>query len=162
MGTWSIEPQTLLAVINEQGILAYSEHTEDKQYTIKYQDDTCGTITKDITIKKCEGPTPPCPKDWGKIDTLTITNHSTLPHTFSDIKFSANMVEYTITFSVNVPGEGTESTTDATIAPSIPEGTTSLLPRSGTLRVDGVVKSDAIFSLVKLTDCALTMEVTFT
>lgn len=59
MGTWSISPDTGLASIDQNGKLTYQEHTEDKVYTIKYEDDTCGTITKDITIKKCEGPTPP-------------------------------------------------------------------------------------------------------
>jgi len=53
MGTWSIDPSGTLASIDSTGKLTYQEHTEDKTYKITYQDDTCGPITKDITIKKC-------------------------------------------------------------------------------------------------------------
>lgn len=59
MGTWSITPNTGLASIDNTGKLTYQEHTEDRVYTISYSDDTCGTITKETTIKKCEGPEPP-------------------------------------------------------------------------------------------------------
>ena len=52
MGTWSIEPSTL-ASIDSTGKVTYQEHAEDTDYTIKYEDSTCGTITKSLTIKKC-------------------------------------------------------------------------------------------------------------
>lgn len=54
MGTWSISPDNDLVSIDSNGKLTYQKHTEDTEYTIKYQDDTCGTLTKTITIKKCE------------------------------------------------------------------------------------------------------------
>ena len=160
MATWSIEPSGGLASIDNTGKLTYQEHTEDKTYTIKYVGDDGCTDTKPITIKKCEGPTP-CPKDWRKIDDLIINNNSTQSHTFSDIKFRHGEVQYTITFSVNVPGEGTESIPDATISPSIPEGTTMLTVQGASIRADGVTYSDALFTPIRLTDCALRMEVTF-
>ena len=53
MGTWSIDPSGTLASIDSAGKVTYQEHTEDTNYTITYQDDTCGTITKSLTIKKC-------------------------------------------------------------------------------------------------------------
>ena len=58
MGTWSITSSggTDLVSIDNTGKLTYQEHTEDRVYTISYSDDTCGTITKDITIKGCGGP----------------------------------------------------------------------------------------------------------
>lgn len=58
MGTWSITGQggtDLVSIDSSTGELTYEEHTEDTVYTITYEDDTCGTITKDITIKKCGG-----------------------------------------------------------------------------------------------------------
>ena len=58
MGTWSITGSggTDLVSIDNTGKLTYQEHTEDRVYTISYSDDTCGTITKDITIKGCGSP----------------------------------------------------------------------------------------------------------
>jgi len=57
MGTWSISPNTGLVSINQLGVVTYQEHTENKNYTIKYSDSTCGEITKSITINKCVSPT---------------------------------------------------------------------------------------------------------
>lgn len=55
MGTWSIEPNTGLVSIDNNGLLTYQEHTEDTQYTISYADGTC-TASKLITIKGCGSP----------------------------------------------------------------------------------------------------------
>jgi hypothetical protein len=74
MGTWSITGQggtDLVSIDSSTGELTYEEHTEDTVYTITYEDDTCGTITKEITIKACApGPTPP--QDLGGFTIQTI------------------------------------------------------------------------------------------
>ena len=59
MGTWSIEPSSSLVSIDQNGELTYQEHTEDTDYTIKYEDDVCGTISKSIKLKGCTPPPPP-------------------------------------------------------------------------------------------------------
>lgn len=52
MGNWSIEPNTGLVSINNNGLLTFQEHNTDTEYTIKYSDNDC-SATKKITIRAC-------------------------------------------------------------------------------------------------------------
>ena len=65
MGTWSIISPTEhpLASIDQTGKATFQKHTADTVYTIQYEDESCGTITKDFTVKGCGGgddPKPDC------------------------------------------------------------------------------------------------------
>ena len=64
MGTWSISPKNL-ASITSNGLVTFSEHSSDTNYTITYKDDECGTITKKVTVYACETP------DTGTCDAST-------------------------------------------------------------------------------------------
>lgn len=52
MGNWSVEPNTGLVSINNNGLLTFQEHNTDTEYTIKYSDNDC-SATKKITIRAC-------------------------------------------------------------------------------------------------------------
>ena len=58
MGTWSISPNSL-ASIDSNGLVTFLQHTSDTTYTITYQDDDCGTITKSVTVYACDVPPEP-------------------------------------------------------------------------------------------------------
>lgn len=58
MGTWSISPNSL-ASIDSNGLVTFLQHTSDTTYTITYQDDECGTITKSVTVYACDVPPEP-------------------------------------------------------------------------------------------------------
>ena len=57
MGTWSISPSSL-ASIDNNGLVFFREHSSDTSYRITYQDDECGTLTKDVTVFACDTPEP--------------------------------------------------------------------------------------------------------
>ena len=157
MGTWSITPNTGLASIDNTGKLTYQEHTEDRVYTISYSDDTCGTITKEITIKKCEGPGP-CP-DYNNI-TLTFTNQDSEGHNFGTWNLhDRNGTEYQINGIGYVGGEKTVIV-NASISPSIPEGVRAFITIGDDIMVDGWSKDPPI-GAISLSDCEFVCDATW-
>ena len=59
MGNWSINPNTL-ASIDDNGKATFQEHTQDTNYTIKYNDGTSDNITKTFTVYACSQPPVDC------------------------------------------------------------------------------------------------------
>ena len=52
MGNWSINPNTL-ASIDDNGKAIFQKHTEDVEYTITYNDNITGTLTKKFMVHGC-------------------------------------------------------------------------------------------------------------
>ena len=118
MGTWSISPNTGLVSINQLGVVTYQEHTENKNYTIKYSDSTCGEITKSITINKCVSPS------TSKANVLIMNdNHQSI--NIASLTFHIGLNSYKAT----PDGSGTVTQCDgaeliSTVTPALPENPT--------------------------------------
>ena len=52
MGNWSINPHEL-ASIDDNGNVTFQKHTEDVEYTITYNDNITGTLTKKFMVHGC-------------------------------------------------------------------------------------------------------------